>query len=405
MKTFFTSLVLSVLALNLFAQDFNIRQISSDVLTHETRGFAQGLNDTVYVFSSTDDIFKIDTTGQVFEVSYECPSWCEVSDIYVDNEGALYVASEWGGVVKVVGNTTEVVLADEDVKSIAVSESGTVYAGVTDGGLYVNDGTGWTVYTSSNSGLASNLIYDIDIDEEGNVWMATYSGLAKLSGTTITNYAHNNLSTTFYSLDIGPDGTAWANSGYGGVGGHSGDSWTYFPSVFSSFQSTNGVGVTSFNTVWVPFGATKEIFRIKDGEAETIPFFQLGIGSSFLVRSVFMDKKDQFWVSLAYNTDLAIITEDVVISVNDLENTSKVASVSPNPASNYFKITIDKKVSNLDNKSVVVFNAIGQEVHRSSFPDYQTESEVDVSQLKKGLYFYQIERHGKVLFTGKLIVE
>jgi ligand-binding sensor domain-containing protein len=44
------------------------------------------------------------------------------------------------------------------------------------GGLAKFDGSSWTVYNSSNSGLPSNSVYAIAIDGEGNKWIGTWGG-------------------------------------------------------------------------------------------------------------------------------------------------------------------------------------------------------------------------------------
>ena len=46
-------------------------------------------------------------------------------------------------------------------------------------GLLVYDGAQWTPPTAENSGLISNLVYDIALDQTGNVWLATAEGLQR----------------------------------------------------------------------------------------------------------------------------------------------------------------------------------------------------------------------------------
>ena len=44
-------------------------------------------------------------------------------------------------------------------------------------GLAKFDGTNWTVYNTSNSGLPDNGVYSIAIDGSGNKWIGTLAGL------------------------------------------------------------------------------------------------------------------------------------------------------------------------------------------------------------------------------------
>ena len=44
------------------------------------------------------------------------------------------------------------------------------------------DGTSWTAFTNTNSELPDDRVCDIAFDTSGNVWVATYAGLAKFDG-------------------------------------------------------------------------------------------------------------------------------------------------------------------------------------------------------------------------------
>ncbi len=61
------------------------------------------------------------------------------------------------------------------------------------GGLAKFDGTNWTVYNTSNSGLPDNYVSSIAIDGSGNKWIGTWhGGLAKFDGTNWTVYNTSN---------------------------------------------------------------------------------------------------------------------------------------------------------------------------------------------------------------------
>ncbi|MCB0581026.1 MAG: hypothetical protein KDD10_17160 [Phaeodactylibacter sp.] len=51
----------------------------------------------------------------------------------------------------------------------------------------------WIYYNTANSGIPSNKILSVDIDESGNIWMGTYAGgLARFDGNTWTVYNTGN---------------------------------------------------------------------------------------------------------------------------------------------------------------------------------------------------------------------
>jgi len=67
----------------------------------------------------------------------------------------------------------------------------------TKGGIFKFDRTNWTIYSKSNSPIPTNQILDMKVDDEDNVWIATWgSGLVKMSPYTssIIDYKSVNIS-------------------------------------------------------------------------------------------------------------------------------------------------------------------------------------------------------------------
>ena len=103
-----------------------------------------------------------------------------------------------------------------DVRSIAIDASGNKWFGTYESGLAKFDGTIWTVYTTSNSGLPNNGVNSIAIDETGNKWLATAGGgLAKYDGTTwmVYNTANSGMPHNWvHSVVIDGNGNTWIGS-------------------------------------------------------------------------------------------------------------------------------------------------------------------------------------------------
>lgn len=84
--------------------------------------------------------------------------------IFVDNTWTVYKTSNSG-------------LPSNYVNAIAIDQSGNKWIGTTDfGGLAKFDGTNWTVYDNSNSGIPNNSVLAISIDQIGNKWIGTSGG-------------------------------------------------------------------------------------------------------------------------------------------------------------------------------------------------------------------------------------
>lgn len=115
-------------------------------------------------------------------------------DVAIDRNGNKWIGINagvrQGGLVKYDGTTwtiynpTNSGLPDTYVFTVAVDSSNAIWAG-TSKGLCKFDGTSWTTYNTSNSGLPSDMIHIILIDSVGNKWIGTGSGLAVFNETGI----------------------------------------------------------------------------------------------------------------------------------------------------------------------------------------------------------------------------
>ena len=84
----------------------------------------------------------------------------------------------------------------------------------------------WNLYTTDNSGLPNNRIWDIEFDAQGNMWIGTHGGgLAKFDGVdnwTVYDEDNSPLGYNFvYEIEIDKQGILWI--GHGEPGDVSGD--------------------------------------------------------------------------------------------------------------------------------------------------------------------------------------
>ena len=103
------------------------------------------------------------------------------------------------------------------VLSIAIDDNGTKWIG-TGNGLAAFDGTNWTVYNTSNSGLPGNQVRTIAIDDNGTKWIGTPDGLAAFDGTNWTVYNTSNSGLPrngVGSIAIDDNGTKWIGTNGG----------------------------------------------------------------------------------------------------------------------------------------------------------------------------------------------
>ncbi len=116
------------------------------------------------------------------------------------------------------------------------------------------DGTNWTAFNSGNSELPDDRVYDIAFDTSGNVWVATYFGLAKFNGDSATGWE------IYDKVDFGTAESQVSSiaidSGYvKWIGLHSGKVIRYNDTTWTVFNEwTNGpvnvINVDSSHNIW-----------------------------------------------------------------------------------------------------------------------------------------------------------
>jgi ligand-binding sensor domain-containing protein len=119
-----------------------------------------------------------------------------------------------------------------------------------------------TIFTTSNSGLPSNSINDVECDAWGNVWIAGGGGITKFDGNTWITYNSSNspLPNQFTNpgaITMNPSKTKlWAlypTSSTGGIASFDGQNWTTWLGSSFPYQSNifTGIVVTNDESVYL----------------------------------------------------------------------------------------------------------------------------------------------------------
>ncbi|MFZ1992066.1 MAG: two-component regulator propeller domain-containing protein, partial [Alphaproteobacteria bacterium] len=103
--------------------------------------------------------------------------------------------------------------------SLAVDRDGTVWCGTWGAGLARFDGKTWKNFTTAD-GLPANHIFMLYQDKQGQLWIGTSQGLARLNsdGSTfeVMTTADGLFANNVFSMAQSDDGTLWVGS-FGGV--------------------------------------------------------------------------------------------------------------------------------------------------------------------------------------------
>jgi len=136
-----------------------------------------------------------------------------VLSIAEDPMGRIWIGTQEGGLAlylpeedrfKVFSNKIDdaASISDNNVWAVEFDKSGRLWAG-TQGGINIADdpGTGPQFrYYSAKDGLKSNIILGIKEDNQGNIWLSTFSGLAKLDVAVMEKLEKGNGNEDDFSM-------------------------------------------------------------------------------------------------------------------------------------------------------------------------------------------------------------
>lgn len=114
----------------------------------------------------------------------------------------------------------------------------------------------WTVYSAEDTDLPNNWIWDMDVDTQGNLWLATSSGVSKFDGITWTNFtsADGLVSDFTDNIEIDNSNVVWCGS-WSGLSSYSIETrtWSTYTTDNSGLpeNSVADIAVDSLNRKWI----------------------------------------------------------------------------------------------------------------------------------------------------------
>ena len=271
----------------------------------------------------------------------------QVKSIDEDNNGGVWIGTNQG--VSYFDGNSWISYSSPDlhwsgVNATAFDSNGDKWFATPLGGVTHFDGTTFTIYDTSN-GLLSQNVTDLLIDNQGNKWVGTGSGMSVLdvSNTSFTHYTQMYLlpppDTLNPVVDIAKD--SW------------GRIWT---TIYVGYLAEGGVAMWNGNQ-WIDFD-------ISDGLA----------GPN--VKGLAIDSEDNIWI--ATSTGVSKISS-MPSSVNSVSLSN--IDVYPNPTSgNLIVSNIETNFTNIS-----IYNMLGSLMYSEKISQ-KNKIELDFSFLSSGIY-------------------
>ncbi len=203
-------------------------------------------------FTTDTCLVEITATGRKAYMRNDYPfNEADANLVKFDRENRLWIATNKGLYMRddetwTAFNKNNSSLS-EIVQCMAFDSNNRLWCGTFGSGLFCFDGTRWNNYTTSNSSLPSNYVGAIAVDNNDVVWLncrdnqypdkygVEYGfGLTRFDGNTWTTYSRNNSplpSDCFYDVQVDADNRLWiATAGDVGLVCYDGTEWIIYDS-------------------------------------------------------------------------------------------------------------------------------------------------------------------------------
>lgn len=205
----------------------------------------------------TMDLYPQETNWESYTNGEHITSICDAGNsIWIGTWGGLVVINKSNDSI-LFYNKTNSRLNSNFIQTIAIEENGTVWIG-TFSEVYSFNGADWVEYNSSNSGLPNDLITTIYIDKNNTKWIGTNSGLTTFSGDSWTTYDTTNslLPSNKVSAIVCDDyGTLWIGTSdedsEGGLTAYDGTDWFHYNTPNNDLTHISCIAIDDDGLKWI----------------------------------------------------------------------------------------------------------------------------------------------------------
>ncbi len=275
--------------------EINISRIVN--ATFDNTGNIWAINQGMKLLKFDGNSFEYSAVDSTKEIEcVKCP-------FVIDSLGNKWIGSQNSGLYKFEEgiwknyNTKNSGLIGNIIFGLDFDKSGVLWIG-TGYGVNKFDGKKWITLTNSNSGLCTNYVNAIKFEENGKQWFATAKGISSYSDSTWTKYDITNAiipDESFRDMLIDKNGDKWFCSGKG-VSKFDNTAWTKFDLTNSPIgkNEVSCMAIDNFGIKW--FGTYNGgLFRFDGLQWKNFTTKDSNIASDD-VRKILVDKNNVKWL-------------------------------------------------------------------------------------------------------------
>ncbi|MFC1620332.1 two-component regulator propeller domain-containing protein [Candidatus Neomarinimicrobiota bacterium] len=169
------------------------------------------------------------TAWKHHETGNPASSYNAINDIAIDKDGVAWIGASWG-LGRYDGEQLLEGYADihADIHAIVIDADHALWLGTNGKGLIRYDDAGSTVFDTTTSEIPGNIVYSMDRDADGNLWLGTENGLARYDGTHWTVYNTDNSGlkeNVVFAVEVDEQDMIWIGLWHQGLMKYDGSVW------------------------------------------------------------------------------------------------------------------------------------------------------------------------------------
>jgi hypothetical protein len=342
-------------------------------------------DDTIYTYgTSVTDKFYCGDCNSILDIAFY--------------NGDMFIANESGGIVKRTGDDTEVVTSLRATRLVA-DKIGNIYGVHFLDGLVFSDGQDWIELNTSNSDIPTNDIYDLAIDSSGILWMATQIGLISWNWLSFSvKPVPDELSETFYDIEIDADDNIWVTSAFGGVGKYDHANWTTYPDDFSFLTSVQNLAIVNGREIWTSESG-EGLYRYNGTDFDLVTYQELGVTEWNINRVLSGDSHGRLWIHNDF-TDLKYLTTDPS-SVLPVRGYPASVTIYPNPSNGEIKLALENVFTG-SSYTIQVYSPEGKRILNEQRNSSDALQAIQLQNQPAGIYQVVVLLDGKTKYTGRV---